>query len=205
MAGKKTIKPEHHLAQKDPLLGELISRIKLKRHRAERDHFRALAEAILSQQISTSAADTITARFCALFPETDFPTPIQVSKASIVKLRRAGVSRQKAGYLKDLAKHVESRKVRLDSLAKMSDEEIIVDLTRVKGIGRWTVEMFLMFSLARPDVFSAGDLGLQNAIKKAYRLKSHPDLKRMEKISASWKPYRTLAARYLWASLRLEN
>jgi DNA-3-methyladenine glycosylase II len=173
----------------------------LRSHRPNRNHFQALAEAILSQQISMSAADTITARFRAIFPGKGFPTPAQVLKTPPAKLRRAGVSRQKADYLKDLARNVVTRKVRLANFEKLSDEEIITDLTRVKGIGRWTVEMFLMFSLRRPDVFSPGDLGLQNAVKKLYKLKHHPDKEKMEKLSAAWKPHRTLAARYLWASL----
>lgn len=196
-------KPEQHLRKADPILGVAIKKIKLKRHRGDANYFRSLCEAILSQQISTAAADTITARFCALFPGTDFPSAAQVSKVPVAKLRRAGVSRQKIGYIKDLAKAVTSGELNLKDFSKHKDEEVIMALTRVKGIGQWTAEMFLMFSLNRPDVFSAGDLGLQNAIKKLYKLRKHPDKKKMEKLSKAWKPHRTLAARYLWASLRL--
>ena len=198
-------KPEQHLRKADPILGVIIQKIKMKRHRGDANYFRSLCEAILSQQISTAAADTITARFCALFPGTDFPKSAQVSKVPVAKLCRAGVSRQKIGYIKDLAKAVTSGKLDLKDFSKHKDEEVIVALTQIKGIGQWTAEMFMMFSLNRPDVFSAGDLGLQNAIKKLYKLRKHPDKKKMEKLSNVWKPHRTLAARYLWASLKLED
>lgn len=198
-------KPEEHLRRVDPVLGSVIKKIKLKRHRGDANYFRSLCEAILSQQISTAAADTITARFCALFPGTDFPSAVQVSKTPVAKLRKAGVSRQKIGYLKDLAGAVTSGRLDIKDFSRHTDEEVIAALTQVKGIGQWTAEMFMMFSLNRPDVFSAGDLGLQNAIKKIYGLRRHPDRKKMERISGAWKPHRTLAARYLWASLRLEE
>lgn len=198
-------KPEEHLRKVDPILGAVIKKTKLKRHRGDRNHFRSLCEAILSQQISTAAADTITARFCALFPGTDFPSAAQVAKAPVAKLRKAGVSRQKIGYLKDLAKAVASGKLDLKDFSRHTDEEVVVALTRIKGIGQWTAEMFMMFSLNRPDVFSAGDLGLQNAIRKLYRMRRHPDKKKMERVSKVWSPHRTLAARYLWASLRSEK
>jgi DNA-3-methyladenine glycosylase II len=195
-------KPEQHLQKADPVLGVAIKRIKLKRHRGDTNYFRSLCESILSQQISTAAADTITARFCALFPGVDFPRPEQVLRTSILKLRKAGVSRQKIGYMKDLAKAITTGRLDIKDFSKHTDEEVIVALTQVKGIGQWTAEMFMMFSLNRPDVFSAGDLGLQNAIKKLYGLRRHPDKKKMDRISKTWKPHRTLAARYLWASLR---
>lgn len=190
------------LKKADPVLGVVIERIKLKRHRGDTNYFRSLCEAILSQQISMAAADTITARFCALFPDVDFPRPEQVLRTPVPKFRKAGVSRQKIGYMKDLAKAITTGQLDVKDFSKYTDEEVILALTRVKGIGQWTAEMFMMFSLNRPDVFSAGDLGLQNAIKKLYGLRRHPDKKKMERISKSWKPHRTLAARYLWASLR---
>jgi DNA-3-methyladenine glycosylase II len=199
MASRK--RPEHHLEISDPVLGAAIRGIKLKQRRREINHFRSLARAILGQQISTKAADSIAARFCALFPGVDFPNPAQVLKIRATKLRTAGVSGQKAAYLKDLSRAIVSGALDFEKISAGADEEVIAALTQVKGIGRWTAEMFLMFSLNRPDIFSAGDLGLQNAIKKLYKLRQHPDKKKLEKISAAWKPHRTLAARYLWASL----
>jgi DNA-3-methyladenine glycosylase II len=203
---KKASLAQRHLASKDPVLKELVTRAKIKPHRREKaqNHFKALADAILSQQLSGKAAATIFKRFTELFPGTDFPSPRQVLKTRVSAMRKAGVSKQKAGYLKDLAAHIERGEIDFMNISAMGDEEVIEHLVRVKGIGRWTAEMFLMFSLGRPDVFSPGDLGLQNAIMKWYRLKKRPDPKKMAKISAAWSPYRTTACRYLWASLTLE-
>jgi DNA-3-methyladenine glycosylase II len=198
-------KAAEFLKKADPVLGVAIKKIKLKLHRGDENYFRSLCEAILSQQISVAAADTITARFCALFPGKDFPEPEQVLRAPISKLRKAGVSRQKIAYIKDLAKAIKTGQLDIKDFSRHTDEEVIVALTRVKGIGQWTAEMFMMFSLNRPNVFSAGDLGLQNAIKKLYGLRRHPDKKKMERISKAWHPHRTLAARYLWASLKIED
>ena len=198
-------KASEFLKKADPVLGVAIKRIKLKPHRGDKNYFRSLCEAILSQQISVAAADTITARFCALFPGGDFPEPEQVLKAPVAGLRKAGVSRQKIAYIKDLAKAIKTGQLDIKDFSRHTDEEVIVALTRVKGIGQWTAEMFMMFSLNRPNVFSAGDLGLQNAIKKMYGLRRHPDKKKIECLSKAWRPHRTLAARYLWASLKLEK
>lgn len=198
-------KAAEFLKNVDPVLGGAIGKIKLKPHRGDQNYFRSLCEAILSQQISMAAADTIMARFCALFPGKEFPEPEQVLKAPMAKLRKAGVSRQKISYIKDLAKAIKTGQLDIKDFSRHTDEEVIAALTRVKGIGQWTAEMFMMFSLNRPDIFSAGDLGLQNAIKKLYRLRQHPNKKKMERISKIWHPYRTLAARYLWASLKLKD
>ncbi len=116
-------------------------------------------------------------------------------------MRTAGISRQKAGYLKDLCAKVSSGAVPLDALEAMSDEEVIAALTQVKGIGRWSAEMFLIFRLQRPDVLPLGDLGILNAIQKAYRLRKKPTAARMSKLGEAWKPYRSVASWYLWRSL----
>jgi DNA-3-methyladenine glycosylase II len=165
------------------------------------NYFQSLTEAIISQQLSDKAATTIVNRFKALFSGTDFPSPKQVLRKSDADLRSVGVSGAKASYIKNLARAVEEKSVHFADVDKMSDEEVIEMLVKVKGIGRWTAEMFLIFSLGRTDVFSLGDLGLRNAIKKLYGLRQDPSPKQLQKISSRWQPYRTCASLYLWASL----
>lgn len=196
--------PEKYLQSIDPILGEVIKRIELKARKRSANHFRTLVESIVSQQLSVKASDTIFLRFVKLFAEdgkSKFPKPEQVLKMSDAKLRGVGLSNQKVKYIKHLAEKVHKKEVALHKLKKMSDEEVIEHLIQVKGIGRWTGEMFLMFSLQRPDVFSHGDLGLRNAIAKLYKYKQPPTTKQVEKIVQKWAPHRTLASRYLWKSL----
>jgi DNA-3-methyladenine glycosylase II len=169
--------------------------------RPHTNYFQSLAEAIISQQLSDKAATTIINRFKALFPGADFPSPKQVLRKSDSDLRSVGVSGAKASYIKNLARAMEDKTVHFTDVAKATDEEIIEMLVKVKGIGRWTAEMFLIFSLGRPDVFSFGDLGLRNAVKKLYSLRKDPLPKQLQKISSRWQPYRTCASLYLWASL----
>ncbi len=212
----KKLNPHKYLSKTDPVLRKIIGRIKLKERKAHKRYFESLVVAIINQQLSTKAADTIEKRFVALFERTSknsdgrpersriggkFPKPGQVLRKSDATLRKAGLSLQKISYIKSLAKLINQGDINFNRFSKMSDEEIIVKLTEVKGIGRWTAEMFLMFCLGRPDVFSHGDLGLKNAIKKWYKLelKRHP--KKYYKLVESWSPHRTTAARYLWASL----
>ena len=191
--------------RRDRILRKVIDRLPRIKHvweaKARPDHFKSLVVAIINQQLSGKAADTIEARFVALFPRTKFPTPKQVLKMPPAKMRKAGLSKMKVSFVKDLARQVINGTVDFKKMPNWADEEVIEHLTRVKGIGRWTAEMFLMFSLGREDVFSYGDLGLRNAIQKLYKLRSHPTPRQAEKISEKWKPYRTLASRYLWASL----
>lgn len=193
-----------HLKKSDPKLVPIIVRGKLKPLKKGTNHYRSLAETIMSQQLSSKAADTIIARVRTLFPKKEFPQPKDIMKISILKLRSAGLSRMKASFLKDLAKRTLDGSLDLKNIHKMDDEAVIEHLCVVKGIGRWTAEMFLMFALARPDIFSHGDLGLKNGIKKLYKLKEHAPLSRAEKIAEKWKPYRTYAARYLWKLNDLE-
>lgn len=196
------MKAEQHLRSVDDRLAKLIDRHPLKpQRRLPRTHFEALVEAIISQQLSVKAADTIFGRFVALFPNGKFPKPEIVTKLPLSKYRRVGISAQKAGYIKDLAVRVAKGELRLQSLHRLGNEEVITELTKVKGVGRWTAEMFLMFSLRRPDVFSHGDLGLRNAIQRLYKLKKSPSEQQLERISKKWSPHRTTAARYLWKSL----
>lgn len=201
-----------HLSKIDPILGAAIEQIELEEDRKPRkNHFRSLVESIVSQQLSIKASDTIFKRFVELFVANGdiksargFPTPEQVLKMREDNLRDVGLSGAKVKYVYDLADKIYTKELQLSKLAKMSNEEAIEHLVQVKGIGRWTGEMFLMFSLARPDVFSHGDLGLRNAIKKLYGFKEKPTEQQIEKIVAKWSPYKTLASRYLWKSLNNE-
>lgn len=218
--------PARYLAKRDKKLAAVIRRVKLKRYKAQpqRLYFQMLAESIIGQQLSGKAADTITARFVALFPKPGsrssagakrrartaelslpgrFPTPQDVLKAPAKKLRTSGLSWAKVAFLKDLARHIKDKRLDFHKFPKWTDEEIIQHLTAVHGIGRWTAEMFLMFSLNRPDVFSPGDQGLKNAIRKLYGLKKEPTPKQMLALAENWRPYRTAACRYLWRSLVL--
>ena len=197
--------PSKYLKKTDPVLAKLIGQIKLKERKPHKRYFEALCEAIINQQLSGKAAATIEKRFIALFPDKKFPKPAQVLKKSDKILRTAGLSFQKISYIKSLAALVEKGKIDFGRFTNLTDEEIIGLLNEVKGIGRWTAEMFLMFCLNRPDVFSHGDLGLRKAIKKWYKLDIKISPKKYHQLVESWKPYRTAAARYLWASLELER
>jgi DNA-3-methyladenine glycosylase II len=189
------------LLAKDLVLKKIIARVRLKERKPHKRYFESLSVAIINQQLSGKAAATIEKRFIALFPGEKFPKPEQVLKKSNAKLRSSGLSLPKIGYIKSLAKLVAKGDIKFGKFFKMSDEEIISSLIQVKGIGRWTAEMFLMFCLGRPDVFSHGDLGLKNAIKKWYKLDVKTHAKKYHRLVESWSPHRTTAARYLWASL----
>jgi len=190
-----------HLKKSDPTLKAVIERIILREIAIARGPFEAIVEAIVSQQLSIKAADTIFTRFVALTPGKKFPTPREIIKMPVPKMRKAGLSGMKVTFIKDLAKKTLDGSLDFKAVNRLSDEDVITHLTRVKGIGRWTAEMFLIFSLRRDDVFSYGDLGLRNALQKIYKMKKPPTPAQAEKITARWKPYRSLGARYLWASL----
>jgi DNA-3-methyladenine glycosylase II len=178
--------------------GALVRRdLKLER---PGDAYGALLRSIVGQQLSTKAARTIYGRMLELFGG-HAPSPLQLLAANPDDIRAAGLSRPKINYLRDLAQHVEDGDLELERLDELPDEEVIEQLTAVKGIGEWSAHMFLMFHLGRPDVLPVGDQGIRNAIKTQYRLRKLPDAKRMEKIARPWRPYRTLACLYLWSSL----
>jgi DNA-3-methyladenine glycosylase II len=136
-----------------------------------------------------------------LFPGKKFPKPEDILKISRAKIRSTGVSEAKTNYILDLSEKVFKKELKLQNLDKFDNEQVIEELTKVKGIGRWTAEMFLMFSLLREDIFSTGDQGLKNAIRNLYKLKSHPTEKQLNNLFKKWSPYKTYAARYLWKSL----
>ena len=164
------------------------------------DPFKALAHAIIAQQLSTKAAATIEARFAALFPSR-VPTPEATMKLTDEQLRACGLSTQKVRYIRDLCDHVQNGSLPLHDLGALADDAVIDALTKVKGIGRWTADMFLMFRLHRPDVLPVGDLGIIKAVQRAYGLRKAPTPERLTKIGESWRPYRSVACWYLWASL----
>lgn len=191
------------LMRQDPVLAAIIKThgaCELGAARDRFDHFAMLVRAIVFQQLSTKAATTIHNRLIESLNGGAL-TPEALAALSDEQMRTAGISRQKAAYLRDLCAKVSSGLVPLAALDEMSDEEVIASLTQVKGIGRWSAEMFLIFRLQRPDVLPLGDLGILNAIQKAYRLRKKPTAARMSKLGEAWKPYRSVASWYLWRSL----
>ncbi|HXT16122.1 MAG TPA: DNA-3-methyladenine glycosylase [Gemmatimonadaceae bacterium] len=186
----------------DPVLARVIEAVGPCRlqMRSEGTHFEALVRSIVYQQLSGKAAGTILRRFNALYPN-DTPTPELVMRTSDETMRSVGLSRQKIGYLRDLSSKVISDELPLHEVHSMSDDDLIAHLVQVKGIGRWTAQMFLMFRLGRPDVLPELDLGIQNAIKRAYRKRKRPTPKDVKKIGAKWSPHASVASWYLWRSL----
>ena len=189
------------LARRDPVIAALI-----KRHgpcgladAQHEDAFTALVHAIISQQLSTKAAATIARRFDALFDGP--PTAGAVAQVDDEQLRAVGLSSQKVRYMRDLSARVMDGSLPLAMVNELSDEDVIQSLTQVKGIGRWTAEMFLMFRLHRPDVLPVDDLGILKAVPRAYGLRKMPRPERLTKIGEPWRPYRSVACWYLWASL----
>ena len=190
------------LSRRDPVIRDLMRAVGPCRLAdvQHTDPFKALAHAIIAQQLSSKAAATIEARFAALFP-SGVPTPELTARLSDEQLRACGLSTQKIGYVRDLSRHVQDGALPLHDLGTLEDAAVIDALTKVKGIGRWTAEMFLMFRLHRPDVLPVGDLGIIKAVQRAYGLRKAPTPARLTKIGESWRPYRSVACWYLWASL----
>ena len=191
-----------HLKRADPVLARVIARVGPCRFepRAEGTHFEAVARAIVYQQLSGKAAGTIHARFHALYGGRA-PEPAELLATGDEALRSAGLSRQKIGYLRDLAARVDAGDLPLDRVDALGDDDLIAALTRVKGVGRWTAQMFLMFRLGRPDVLPDLDLGVQKATHLAYGRRDVPKPADVLRIGAPWAPYRTVASWYLWRFL----
>ncbi|KAA5540129.1 DNA-3-methyladenine glycosylase family protein [Adhaeribacter rhizoryzae] len=167
-----------------------------------KDIYLSLLSSIISQQLSTKVARVIKSRFLALFPD-NYPEPSLVQAQPDEVLRSVGLSFQKLGYIRNVAAFAEGGNLNYAVIVAMEDEDLIKHLTQIKGVGRWTAEMILMFTLARPDVFPVDDLGIQNAMKRSYglTLTGKPLQAEMIRIAEAWRPYRTLASRYLWQSL----
>ena len=193
-----------HLKRVDPVLAVIIDEVGPCRlePRSDGTHFDALVRSIIYQQLSGKAAATIHARLKALFADRN-PTPAELLATPDEQLRAVGLSRQKLSYLKDFAAKVESGDVPLaaEVIDHLDDDEIIERLVQVKGIGRWTVQMFLMFRLGRRDVLPDLDLGIQNAIRRAYRMRKQPRPKDVVRIGAKWRPHASVASWYLWRFL----
>ena len=184
--------------KREPKIAELIKKFPTPTFTHGRDPFEALCRAIVGQQLSVKAAATIYARFRALYKEL---TPKAVAKTKLEKFRSVGLSKQKASYVLDLAHKFLDGTVDPKHFHEMTDEAIRAHLVAVKGIGRWTADMFLMFTLHRPDILPTGDLGIQKAMQKLFKLRTLPTHEKMEKLAELWRPYRTVACRYLWDSL----
>lgn len=197
------------LAASDPTMAGLMERVgkidlatRLRRRSEQRpaDAYGALLRAIVGQQLSTKAARTIYLRVLELFEGTT-PSPEQLLEADEGALRGAGLSGRKVEYVRDLASHVLSGELELDRLDQLGDEQVIEEIVAVRGLGRWTAEMFLLFHLERPDVLSGGDLGIRKAIQIEYELEEMPTPQRVAEIGEPWSPHRSLASLYLWESL----
>lgn len=193
-----------HLRQADPVLRKLIDRIGPFRLTLKRRRFSLLARAIISQQISTTAADSISKRLRQASGPGGL-TARRLAGLSVEEFRQAGVSPQKRGYLLDLSRKTLSGQLRLHGLSRLSDEDVVKELVQVKGIGLWTAQMFLIFSLGRLDVFPHDDLGIRAALRNLYGLKELPDKLASQKIAASWRPYASLASWYCWRSLEAKS
>ncbi|WP_218080197.1 DNA-3-methyladenine glycosylase family protein [Anthocerotibacter panamensis] len=196
-----------YLQQADPVLEALIEQVgpcQLAVAQEDGDLLEALARAIMFQQLSGKAATTILSRFVALYPDKPFPSAAEILSTPDEKMRTAGVSGQKTRYLKDLAQWMQGGLPTLKELSALDDEEIIRILTQVKGVGRWTVQMLLIFRLGRLDVWPVDDLGVRSGVKKVYRLEELPDKKTLEQLALPWQPYRSVCAWYFWQSLTIK-
>jgi len=191
------------LADNDEVLAPVIASAGLPRIIPHKFYYQEIVESIVSQQLSVKAADTILKRFIGLFGDGDFPSPEQILEKSVDELRAAGLSRPKIGYIQDLAQKVIDGTVRFNHLDALSNDDVITELTVIKGVGVWTVHMFLIFCMGRLDVLPWGDLGIRNGIKKLYDLDQIPDQKTIEEIAAknNWHPYESVASWYIWRSL----
>jgi DNA-3-methyladenine glycosylase II len=191
----------YKLVQKDPVMKQIIKVTgRLSPERRQRDIYRSLLRSVTGQQLSVKAAATIHNRFLDLFPERN-PEPSKVLKLSIEKLRSVGLSGQKSSYVTSVAEHALRGELEFKNIVKLDDDQLIKQLTAIKGIGVWSAQMVMMFALQRPDVFPVGDLGIQISIKSQYGIKAEGKAlhNKMHQIAEAWQPYRTLASRHLWA------
>ena len=190
----------NHFQKCDPKMARVIQKVGPLRLQRNRKYFVVLCQSIVSQQISVAAADTIYSRFQKLF-DGQAPTPERVAELKDAPLRAAGLSRQKSAYLKDLSYRFLDGTIRPRQLNYLGNEEIVDRLTEVHGIGRWTAEMFMIFSLNRLDVLPVDDLGLRAAVQNIYGMKTRPNAKRLRSIGKKWSPLETVGTWYAWRSL----
>lgn len=192
------LKAAEELAAADPILGKVIDPGQPLSYRIQpvENYFKTLIQKIVYQQLSTKAAGTILRRMEDMLEGRYEPTHLLSFEQE--DFRQVGISRQKYGYITDLSRHFADEPEFYTHLDQYSDEEVLKKLTEVKGIGNWTAQMFLMFTLGRPDIFAPDDVGIQNAVVKLYGLEKKPGKKVLVKMSEPWRPHRTLACRYLW-------
>ena len=186
--------------KKDKKLKKIILSVGECKIKTISNPFEALVEAIITQQISDSAGKSISKRFKNLF-EKKYPTPSDIVKLSKEEIKSVGLSRMKAEYIFDISQMIVDKKLDFKIFKKMSNEDVISELTKIRGIGKWTAEMYLIFALGRVDVFPLGDLGLINGIKKLYNLEN-PSTEEILKITNSWIPYRTIGTWYIWRGVK---
>jgi DNA-3-methyladenine glycosylase II len=191
-----------HLRRSDPILSEIIDRVGNYRIEFREPNFETLVKSIVYQQLSGRVASVIFGRLVTAAGGR--VTPESILKLRPSRMRTLGLSTQKTAYIRDLARHTRDGRLVFEELPALPDGEAIERLTQVKGIGEWTAHMFLMFALRRPDILPVGDLGIRNAIRRAYRLEQLPGVAEIENIAVRWRPYRTVASWYLWRSLEGE-
>jgi len=189
-----------HLKRNDPILARIIGKVGPVKFELDNDHYEAVVGSIIFQQLAGSAAQAILNRFKQLYGGR-LPSPREYLSTDVQKLRESGLSPQKISYIKDLAERLESGTLDLKKLENLPDEEALNELDQVRGIGRWTAEMFLMFKLGRTDVLPVDDLGLRKAAQKAYRLRKLPSRERFEQLAKKWHPYSSISSFYLWKSM----
>lgn len=193
-----------HLKDSDPVIGQVIDKYRVKPNfKPHTDYYQSLCSAIISQQLSTKAADAIEKRFLALFKTSKYPDPDKILSKTAMQLKAAGLSLSKANYIRDLADKVSKNELEFSKFNDLDNQVIIDELVRVKGIGEWTAHMFLIFCMGRLDVLATGDLGIKNGIKKLYNLKKLPDEEKVKQIAIKnkWHPYSSVACWYVWLSL----
>src|SRR6266705_2248443 len=188
-----------HIRKRDPVLGRVVKEIGRIDFELDEGHYEALVGSIIYQQLAGAAARTILNRFKNLY-EGKVPDPEQYLSTDESKLRSSGLSPQKISYIRDLCERIVNRSLNLSSLVHSSDEEAVEKLDAVKGVGRWTAEMFLLFVLGRKDVLPVDDLGIQKAVKRLYRLRKLPSREKFERLAKNWHPYCSIATLYLWRS-----
>jgi len=190
-----------HLRAADPVLRGVIDRVGPIQRQGDPDLWRSLVGSIISQQLSVKAAATIEGRVAALAEAGGFPGPEQILALPDEHLRACGLSQAKTRYVRDLAGRWIGGTLPHEALPSMSDEEVVATLTEIKGIGRWTAEMVLIFTFARPDVLPVDDLGFRNAVQRAYGLPERPTPAALHPLAEPWRPFRSAATLYLWRSL----
>jgi len=189
-----------HLKKSDPVMRGIIERVGAYKIQHREPSFETLVRSIVYQQLSGKVATVILGRLVAMLPDGKV-TPDAILKLTPARMRKAGLSKQKTAYIRDLARKTKKGHVKFETLAELTDLEVIEHLTQVKGIGVWTAHMFLIFALRRPDILATGDLGVRTAVRKAYELEALPAAKEMEELAAGWRPYASVAMWYLWRSL----